>query len=73
MSAQLDEALDSLHFVRDGRFDSEVVRQFRRAAEIRAVADYEDEPIDIAEAAEIVRTMELFLKSAEELLAEPRS
>ena len=60
----------SLHFVRTGRFDADLARQFTEAAEVRAVADYDDSPMDASEAEESLRVMELFLARVEALLRE---
>lgn len=60
----------SLHFVRTGRFDADLARKFSEAAEVRAVADYDDTPVDASEAAESLRIMDLFLARVTTMLEE---
>ena len=60
--------LFSKHFVMTRRFDSGLARQFREAAEARAIADYDQRHVDEVMARETVQAMEKFLARASELL-----
>ncbi len=62
----------STHFVSTGLFEAELASRFRSSADIRASADYGNDPVDTAETLLLVETMDKFLRRAETLLAEAR-
>ena len=51
----------SLHFVQKGPIPKEIGRIFKQAETRRYVADYEDEPIDLADAEAMIADAQCFI------------
>jgi uncharacterized protein (UPF0332 family) len=64
--------LFSREFVQEGAFDAELARALRRAADARHEADYEG-GVTRDEAAQVMATLEAFMREADNALAETRS
>ena len=60
----------SLHLVKTGAFAVELGRAFNRAEDLRLVADYKGDSINVEQALWAVQQAEFFLKKTEDYLAE---
>jgi uncharacterized protein (UPF0332 family) len=63
--------LFSLEFVKNGPYGAETGQMLRRAADARAVADYQG-GVNAGEAAEVLAALEIFMRNMEETLSRSR-